>query len=475
MVERFLGPEEFWQRFSGRHFGKRRAVVKDVNDPQQMGRVRVYCPTLYGGSLSPWVSADADLGGGMDSGSVRVPPLNAEVMIECEDGQPSAPTYSGGTWSPSPGVERKSDGSPLEADPGYKADSNPTPKHSRGHVDGSDFDGTLRGTDGVPKTNFQGTYPNVRTTRTPGGHVLEFDDTPGSERVLLMHKSGGFLEFLPDGSITVVSPGIIKHRSEGTTEQVEGPRHVKVKGVRSSVSDSDRTDTVGGKWDVSVTNKSTWTMGGIDRTVDGDLVETVKGAMKVEAHGYLSMLSAGDLSFAGMAHLLFTSGGYGRMVFSYTGNVDPTKDALHIAARTGRIRLEATDTTAAQKYGIEIQPNPLPAPAVPVIGVTGPHVRIGNITPDAASDGTASTQEPVVLGIQLLAMMNSLQTALTKMAGLLATGGTTPGFGGPNPILATAMAGLSADLGAHLASHLTPASAKLTVPMLSQTVYVSEK
>ena len=41
------------------------------------------------------------------------------------------------------------------------------------------------------------------TTRS--GHILEFDDTPGSERVQVYHKSGSYLEILPDGTIVTKS------------------------------------------------------------------------------------------------------------------------------------------------------------------------------------------------------------------------------------------------------------------------------
>jgi hypothetical protein len=41
------------------------------------------------------------------------------------------------------------------------------------------------------------------TTRS--GHLVELDDTPGSERVQVYHKSGSYLEILPDGTIVTKS------------------------------------------------------------------------------------------------------------------------------------------------------------------------------------------------------------------------------------------------------------------------------
>jgi hypothetical protein len=41
------------------------------------------------------------------------------------------------------------------------------------------------------------------TTRS--GHIVEFDDTPNSERVQIFHKSGSYIEILPDGTIVTKS------------------------------------------------------------------------------------------------------------------------------------------------------------------------------------------------------------------------------------------------------------------------------
>jgi hypothetical protein len=43
-------------------------------------------------------------------------------------------------------------------------------------------------------------YPYNNVHEYESGHVQEFDDTPGSERIHTYHKSGSFVEFQPDGS-----------------------------------------------------------------------------------------------------------------------------------------------------------------------------------------------------------------------------------------------------------------------------------
>lgn len=52
-----------------------------------------------------------------------------------------------------------------------------------------------------PETQYAAAYPMNKVLETESGHVLEFDDTPGRERVHIYHKSGTFLEMFPDGKV----------------------------------------------------------------------------------------------------------------------------------------------------------------------------------------------------------------------------------------------------------------------------------
>ena len=56
-----------------------------------------------------------------------------------------------------------------------------------------------------PESKYKARYPYNNTMTTRSGHILEFDDTPGSERVQVYHKSGSYLEILPDGTIVTKS------------------------------------------------------------------------------------------------------------------------------------------------------------------------------------------------------------------------------------------------------------------------------
>ena len=52
-----------------------------------------------------------------------------------------------------------------------------------------------------PESPYMAEYPYNKVTETEGGHIIEMDDTPGSERIHVYHKSGTFIEIDANGSV----------------------------------------------------------------------------------------------------------------------------------------------------------------------------------------------------------------------------------------------------------------------------------
>jgi uncharacterized protein involved in type VI secretion and phage assembly len=111
-------------------------VVADLDDPEQLGRVRVKLPYLSD-EVSDWCRIASPLGG-KDRGWFLRPEKDDEVLLACEFGDPRRMYVVGGVWS-------KVD--PPPDDDGKKAEN------------------------------------NWRFFRSRSGHVLKFDDTSGSERI----------------------------------------------------------------------------------------------------------------------------------------------------------------------------------------------------------------------------------------------------------------------------------------------------
>lgn len=66
-----------------------------------------------------------------------------------------------------------------------------------------------------PSSKYATEYPKNHVMETAGGHVLEFDDTEGSERIHIFHKTGSFIEIHPDGRIVMRSNGSMNQITYG--------------------------------------------------------------------------------------------------------------------------------------------------------------------------------------------------------------------------------------------------------------------
>lgn len=116
-------------------------IVADLDDPEQLGRVRVRFPHLND-ELSDWSRLASPMGG-KDRGWFLRPEKEDEVLVACEHGDPRRTYVVGSLWS-------KVD--PPPADDGKKVDN------------------------------------NWRFFRSRAGHVLKFDDTSGAERIEIVGK-----------------------------------------------------------------------------------------------------------------------------------------------------------------------------------------------------------------------------------------------------------------------------------------------
>jgi len=89
---------EMAQRERERFYGKYRGLVVDVDDPEQIGRIKAQVPAVLGTEDSPWALPCAPYAG-PNVGLHAVPPVGAAVWIEFEAGDPSLPIWTGGWWA----------------------------------------------------------------------------------------------------------------------------------------------------------------------------------------------------------------------------------------------------------------------------------------------------------------------------------------------------------------------------------------
>lgn len=108
------------------------------------------------------------------------------------------------------------------------------------YLGGGDFNVSLNLEDQQPSQ-----YPFNQVMETASGHVVEHDDTPGGERILIKHRKGGGIEMRADGSIIISSPN-------NKVEVTGGDNTVIVEGDAEMIYKGNLNQTVTGDWNMDV-------------------------------------------------------------------------------------------------------------------------------------------------------------------------------------------------------------------------------
>ena len=81
-----------------RFYGKYRGVVSDNRDPKNLGRIRARVADVFAEDESGWAMPSVPYAGS-SVGLFLIPPANASVWIEFEQGNPDYPIWTGCFWA----------------------------------------------------------------------------------------------------------------------------------------------------------------------------------------------------------------------------------------------------------------------------------------------------------------------------------------------------------------------------------------
>lgn len=162
------------ERLENAYYGKYRGIVVDNKDPDHLGRLRVWVPSLFpvdgdatppadSPAVSDWAWPCLPFGGASEQGLFFVPEEQAKVWVEYEEGNLDSPLWVGVFWSKPGGTTEI----PTEAQ------------------------------------DMEGDKPQRRVLKTASGHVLEFCDVGGKESITIRHKDGATVSLDEKGSVTV--------------------------------------------------------------------------------------------------------------------------------------------------------------------------------------------------------------------------------------------------------------------------------
>lgn len=164
----------------GRFYGVYPALVSDLRDPDNQGRVKVrlpWSPDPGGGAYEAWARL-ATLMGGSNRGTWFIPDVNDEVLVTFEGGDPSRPYIIGGLWNGSDSPPDNMDGS------------------------GQNNRKVIRSRNGVKVTLDDQSGQEKLILETPGGQKITLKDGPGA--VEIMDSNGNSIK-LETAGITVTA------------------------------------------------------------------------------------------------------------------------------------------------------------------------------------------------------------------------------------------------------------------------------
>ena len=141
-----------------------------------------------------------------------------------------------------------------------------------------------------PDSAYNAEYPFNRVIRTRKGHRIELDDTDGAERVHIYHASGTSIEMAPDGRLTI--------RNQG-----------------------DSFEVVGGIKNIAVT-------GNANIEVGGNLNAVIKGSANIISDSGINIESKGLLRLMGLLGVQIVSGA--GISAQAPAGVSVTEGSLHV-------------------------------------------------------------------------------------------------------------------------------------------------
>jgi len=139
-----------------------------------------------------------------------------------------------------------------------------------------------------PETLYDAVYPYNNVMETESGHIVEYDDTPGAERIHIAHRNGSFTEWFPDGDrVEKITKGRYSIVMEDDHLYVMGDCKITVQGNAEIYVQKNMYATVD-------ENLIAYVVGDVDAQVDGSVTALVKGDVDATVNGSLSATIDGD-------------------------------------------------------------------------------------------------------------------------------------------------------------------------------------
>jgi hypothetical protein len=219
------------------------------------------------------------------------------------------------------------------------------------------------GTWNQPQIPYNAKYPFNKVIQTESGHVIEYDDTPHSERLHHMHRTGTFEEIDPNGTV-------VRRIVGDNYEIVDRNGYISISG-NSQV-------TIAGSSNVYIMNNSSlYVDGNVNMECRGNMSQNVCGDYKLKARSFTFEAAQGDFD-----------------VRANSGNIELASMAgnVGIDAPSGQLLLNGGGTAPATNLA-DLSPVSNPVPNFPTLGYpTAEQQVFSQYDEDSAETGGNSQQ-----------------------------------------------------------------------------------
>ena len=190
----------------------------------------------------------------------------------------------------------------------------------------------------------------VSIKTTPKGHVALYDDTVGSERILLKHLCGAGVEIKPDGSIIVNARG-------NRVDLITGNHHLFTEGNGNLTYSGDLTMNIGGDFNLDVGGNYNLKVGGhwivnvfgsYTKRIIGMMAETIQKVKSTTVLKDVTNTFLGKLSTSVKADYEFVV--RGEADYNHKGSTTLTSQT-EISLSSPNINIVAQDLTATGNTG----------------------------------------------------------------------------------------------------------------------------
>ena len=284
-------------------------VVEDIQDPKELGRVRVRCYGHHSDRLDeiptealPWATVLNPIQSPSHSkiGSSATGILNGTWVVGFfRDGHtaqdplilgtiPSQSTIAAdntkGFSDPSgiyPLIDENTNDQPLQATKEYQTAPSYIQRESLIGIGNTDK--STHVPISFPDISDAPVYPNNKVVSTPKGHVFEVDDSDNSERLLRYHCTGTFNEIRANGdSLTIINGDNYRLVIKGENVRIQGACNIHIDGNANTHVKGDYNITVDGNYNETIKGNQT-------STVIKNVSESIQGSQSTQVTGNIDI------------------------------------------------------------------------------------------------------------------------------------------------------------------------------------------